>query len=127
MKSMTGRISVVAAALLALSVGLGLAISSLEPAHAATGDPRPLYGSETDDPSDLSDAAGESEDVTVVGAALGDWCLASHSSDVIDVVITCNVTAANTATVRYQNESGGSANIATGTLRVVVLRKPAGL
>jgi hypothetical protein len=105
---------------LALFAVGNIALNVIAPANAAVS--RPLSGSETDDPGNLADAAGESEDVTVYGAALGDFCIASFSLDVTDVVMTCNVTAANVATVRYQNETTGAVNLAEGTLRVQVIR-----
>lgn len=67
---------------------------------------------------DQSDGAGATLAVTAPGAILGDACLASISEDSVDALITCTVTAANAAEVRFQNESGSSTNLAGGTVRV---------
>ena len=68
----------------------------------------------------LVDGAGESKDVTVTGAALGDFAVASLGVDVVDMLVTANVTATNTATVRVQNETGGAVDLASTTVRVRV-------
>lgn len=80
----------------------------------------PLEGSATFDAGNLADGAGESTDVTVTGAALGDWVEVSFSLDVQDLILEGEVSAANTVTVRLQNESGGAVDLAEGTLRVLV-------
>jgi hypothetical protein len=94
--------------------------------QADAADPRPLYGSATYDPASLIDAAGASTTVTVQGAALGDFCAASFGVSTAGISVTCNITAANTATVRFQNESAGTLDLASSTLRVIVWRVPAG-
>lgn len=83
-----------------------------------------LQGSETKDWASLADGVGASEDVDVFGAAMGDTCLASQSVDVVDVTMTCNVTAANVATVHVQNESTATVDLASSTLRVLVFKRP---
>lgn len=83
-----------------------------------------LTGSETFNPADLADGAGETNAITVTGAALGDFCIGvSFSLDVTDFTLTCYVQAADTVEVRIQNESGGQVNLAEGTMRVAVLPK----
>ena len=103
-------------------VGLTLSVVApmVTPAHAAQ--PQPNVGSETKDWASLVDAAGASEDVSVYSAALGDYCLASMSVDIVDISVTCNVTAAGVATVRLQNESTATVDLASGTLRVAVYK-----
>ncbi len=76
-------------------------------------------GSKTFNPASLADGVGESTDVTASGAALGDFTIASFSLDTEDVMLTATVTAANTVTVRFQNESTGTVNLGSGTLRVI--------
>lgn len=83
-----------------------------------------LQNSETKDWGSLADGVGASEDVTVSGASFGDVCLPSMSVDVVDMTFTCDVTAANVATVRMQNESTATVDLASGTLRVLVIRRP---
>lgn len=83
-----------------------------------------LTGSKTFDGADNSDAAGETTTVTVTGAALGDFCIGvSLGVDAAGNTITCYVSAANTVSVRVQNESGSSSNLAETTLYVAVLPK----
>lgn len=102
-----------------LSVGTSF-ISFIDTAEAAQ--PRTLAGSETKDWASLADAVGASEDVSVPGAALGDFCLASMSVDIVDMVLDCGVTAAGVATARLQNESAATVDLASGTLRVQVIK-----
>jgi hypothetical protein len=119
--TMKRMISLAAVAALALAnIVFGVLSVPVNVAHAAAA--RPLSGSETKDWGSLVDGAGASEDVTVYGAALGDFCVASMSVDVVDIVVTCNVTAANVATVRLQNETTGTVDLASGTLRVQVIK-----
>jgi len=62
------------------------------------------------------------KDVTVTGAALGDFALASFSLDVQDLVLSCAVTAANTVTVTLANNTGAAVNLASGTVAVLVFK-----
>jgi hypothetical protein len=79
-----------------------------------------LKGSATFNPADLADGAGETTTVTVTGAALGDYAQASFSLDLQGITLTAWVSAANTVSVRFQNETTGSVNLAEGTLRARV-------
>ena len=81
-----------------------------------------LAGSTTWNPGDLADGAGESKDVTVTGAALGDFAIASVGLDIAGATISAAVKAADTVTVRVQNESGSALNsVDFGTVRVLVI------
>lgn len=75
------------------------------------------------DVGSLVDAAGETLTITVPGAALGDACVASLGVDVQDMLVTCYVQAAGAVEVRVQNESGGTINLASTTLRVFLFPK----
>lgn len=79
-------------------------------------------GSKTFNPANLVDGAGESTTVTVTGAKLGDYARESFSLDLQGITVTAYVSAADTVTVRFQNESGGALDLASGTLKVVVER-----
>jgi hypothetical protein len=79
-----------------------------------------LLGSATYDPPNLADGAGATTTVTVTGAALGDYARASFLLNVQGITVTAWVSAADTVSVRFQNESGGALDIASGTLRVKV-------
>ncbi|MBZ9889457.1 hypothetical protein LB559_16140 [Mesorhizobium sp. BR1-1-3] len=81
-----------------------------------------LRGSATYDPPSLADAAGTTTTVTVTGAALGDTAQASFSLDTSGITITAWVSATNTVSVRFQNESGGVLDITSGTLRCSVFK-----
>lgn len=85
-----------------------------------------LVGSATWDLSaGLANGANASKDVTVTGAALGDFCLPSISIDGEQCTITANVRAANTVEVQIENASGGTATLASCTVRVLVIPKAA--
>lgn len=81
-----------------------------------------LSGSATYDPPSLADGAGATTTVTVTGAALGDYASASFSLDTSGITITAWVSAANTVSIRFQNESGGPLDISSGTLRAIVVK-----
>jgi len=76
----------------------------------------PLQGSANYDPPSLADGAGTTTTVTVPGAALGDFASAAFSATTSGITITAWVSAANTVSVRFQNESSGTLDLASGTL-----------
>lgn len=76
------------------------------------------FGSATYNPPSLADGAGATTSVTVTGAALGDFAVASFDKDLQGIIVTPSVSAANTVSVRFQNETGGVIDLASGTLRV---------
>lgn len=80
-----------------------------------------LTGSATYDAPSLLDGAGATTTVTVTGAALGDFAMASLGVDTAGISVTAYVSAANTVSVRVQNESGGTLDLASTTLRATVL------
>lgn len=91
-----------------------------------------LIGSATYDPPSLADAVGTTTTVTVTGAVLGDYAQASFGLDLQGIGVTAYVSAADTVSVRFQNESGGTIDLASSTLRAVVMptatfRAPAAL
>lgn len=80
-----------------------------------------LIGSGTYDPPSLLDGAGNTTTITVTGAALGDLVTGvSFSLDLQGVLMTAYVSAANTVAVRFQNETSGTIDLASGTIRVRV-------
>lgn len=81
----------------------------------------PINASTTWDPGSLADGAKEAKDVTATGAAMGDFVLVSFSLDLVDVTLTAAVTAADTVTCLLNNESGGTVDLASGTVYVRVL------
>jgi len=79
--------------------------------------------SATLDAGSLVDGAGETDDVTVPGVALGDMVIgASLGVDLVGLTVTGYVSAANTVKFRIQNESGSTVDLASSTLRIVVAR-----
>lgn len=84
--------------------------------------PSRIEGTATFDPGSLADGAGTTTTVTVTGAALGDMALASFSLTTSGITITAWVSASNTVSVRFQNESGGTLDIGSGTLKAWALK-----
>jgi hypothetical protein len=83
-----------------------------------------LRGSATYDAASLIDAAGATGTVTVTGAALGDLVIGvSFGVDLQGITCTAYVSAANTVSFRLQNESGGTIDLASTTVRVLVAKK----
>lgn len=72
-------------------------------------------------PASMLDGNEEVTTVTVPGAALGDFAFVSFSVDVADLELSAQVTAANTVTVSLSNNTGGTLDIGSGTLRVKVV------
>lgn len=79
-----------------------------------------LVGSATYDAASLADGAGVTTTVTVTGAKLGDPVSIGHSVSVAGMTVTAWVSATNTVSVRFQNESGGVLDLASGTLKAMV-------
>lgn len=74
------------------------------------------------DPSSVSAGSSTSTTVTVSGASLGDYALASFSLSLSGLTMTCYVSAANTVTVVLANLTGSAVNLSSGTLSVLVLK-----
>lgn len=79
-------------------------------------------GSSTCDPGSLPDGSGETVTVSVPGAVTGDFAVASFSQPLQGVMITAWVSNAGVVSVRFQNETGATVDLASGTLRVRVLK-----
>ena len=83
-----------------------------------------LKGSETWDPGNVVDGEMVSNDVTVTGAVLGDYAIASFSLDVADLVLDAQVTATDTVTVTLTNDGiGAGVDLSEGTLYFRVFRR----
>lgn len=82
-----------------------------------------LTGEATVNPASLTTGTGTSNDVTVTGAVLGDLVEAiSFSLDLQGIVLTGYVRAADTVSVRFQNGTGSTIDLGSGTVRVRVRR-----
>ena len=80
-----------------------------------------IQGSAVYDPPSLADGAGTTTTVTVTGAVLGDFVRGlSFTRDLQGITLTGYVSAADTVSVRFQNETGGAIDLASGTLSVRV-------
>ena len=82
-----------------------------------------MIGSATKDFGSIADGNEEEQDITVTGAALGDFVVASLGVDTVGLTLTADVTAANTVTVVLGNFTGGAVDLASATLTVKVFPK----
>lgn len=82
-----------------------------------------ISGTTTWDPSNVGDEIDQSISFTLTGAAVGDPCFAGLTTlTTDDFLLTANVSAANTVQAILKNVSGGTVNLGSGTLRVVVFK-----
>lgn len=81
-----------------------------------------LTGSDTWDPGSIANGAEEAKEVTVTGAALGDFVRVSFSLDITDLVLDAKVTASNTVTCVLANNTGGAIDLGSGTIKVEVFK-----
>jgi len=81
-----------------------------------------LSGSATWDPGSIANGAEEAKEVTVTGAALGDFAIASFSKDVSDLVLDAQVTGSDTVTCVLANNTGGAVDLEEGTVSVKVFK-----
>lgn len=81
-----------------------------------------LNASATYDPPSLADGSGVTTDVLCAGAALNDFVIASFSNDLQGVSLNGWVNASNNVKVRFQNETGATVDLASGTIRVRVIK-----
>ncbi len=73
--------------------------------------------------SSLADGAGETNTIAVPGVKLGDIVMnISLGVDVSGISITPYVSAADTVSIRFQNETTGTLDLASTTVKCVVVR-----
>jgi hypothetical protein len=82
-----------------------------------------LKGSATWDAASIADGDEEAKDVTVTGATVGDYAVASLSIDIIDLTLDAQVTAADTVTCVLANNTGGAIDLDPATVYVRVFRR----
>lgn len=82
-----------------------------------------LIGSKVHDYGSLADEADEATTVPVPGAVLGDFALASLSIDNEDVIMSASVSAADVVTVNAKNIGGGTKNLGSATIKVLVIKQ----
>jgi len=93
----------------------------LQVEHNTAGKHDFLAGSATWDPGSIADGDEEAKEITVTGAVLGDFVLVSFSLDVTDLLLGGSVTAADTVTALLLNNTGGAIDLASGTVRAIVI------
>lgn len=81
-----------------------------------------LYAQKDYDPPSLNNGDGTTETITVTGAAVIDYVDASFSLDLQGITMTAWVSAADTVSVRLQNETGGTLDLGLGVLRAKVTK-----
>lgn len=84
--------------------------------------PQQLNASITYDAGNLSAGQQTTQNVTVPGAALGDFCLASLGVPAQGLTVTAYATGTDTVQVLLYNGSGSSKDLASTTLRVRVFK-----
>jgi hypothetical protein len=72
---------------------------------------------------DIADGNEATADVTVTGANMGDFVLVSSSLDVKNLSLVGQVTAAGVVTVQLGNWTGGTLDVLTPTIHVMVFTK----
>lgn len=82
-----------------------------------------LEGSATWDPADLATADVTSTTVTVAGAKVTDYAIASLGVDIADLMLDAQVTGDNEVTVLLENHTGGNINLGSSTVNVRVYQK----
>lgn len=75
------------------------------------------------DPGSLDAGDGVTATATVRGARVGDFATASFDEIEAGITISAAVTAADTVSVTFLNLSGGTVDMASGTVRVRVSRR----
>jgi hypothetical protein len=78
--------------------------------------------SQTWDPTSVGSLAVVSTTVTVSGAALGDFVIASFSLDLAGLLLFVYVSATNTVTVSLFNPTTVAIDLSSGALKVLVLK-----
>jgi hypothetical protein len=81
-----------------------------------------ISGSTTYNPPSISNNSTASTTVTVTGAVLGDCAISSFSNLLNGIRLFTEITAENTATVTFINQSGTTIDLSSGTLSVKVIR-----
>lgn len=82
-----------------------------------------LQVSGTYDAPSLADGVGTTTTIACAGAALGDFVSVSFGVDLAGILVTAYVSAANVVSIRLQNESGGTVDLASTTIRVRVSKQ----
>lgn len=82
-----------------------------------------LEGSVSWDPGSIANGAQLQQAVTVTGAALGDYVVASSSISLGGLHLNAEVSATDTVTFTLSNASGGAVDLGTATYRARVIKQ----
>ena len=77
----------------------------------------------TYNPPSLTSGSSVTVNMTTPGVRAGDFAQASFFTLTAGIVVTANVTADDTTSITFRNETGGTVDLASGTLRVLTTRK----
>lgn len=80
----------------------------------------PQRATATFNPANLADGAGETTTVGMTGAQMGEPVNVAFSLDITGLTVTAYVQSTSVVAVRFQNESGGALDLASGTLSVTL-------
>ena len=103
-----------------VGIGTGTADSVPESPNVVGNTAQTFTGVATYDPANITDGDGVTTTLTVTGVTLGGYALATFSLNLQGIILSAWVSATNTVSVRFQNETGGAIDLASGTLRVQV-------
>ena len=93
-------------------------------AKGILGSPNILEGSAARTSAAISDGVDEQVEITVTGAALGDYVLStSYSIDTANINLIGNVTEAGIVTANFTNCTGASITLGAGTVRAIVIKR----
>lgn len=81
-----------------------------------------IEASATYDPAELANGSAASTNMSVPGAAAGDFVQAAFTQPLQGILLMAWVVSADTVRVRFQNNTGTTINLSEGTLRVRVTK-----
>lgn len=82
-----------------------------------------LHNTATYDPPSLADGTGVTTTVTITGATVGDLAEVGFGVDLQGIMVTSWVSAPNTVSIRFQNETGAAINLASASLQARVRKR----
>ena len=74
------------------------------------------------DPVSVNSNSFEHEELNIIGARFGDFCLVSFEADLQELTISAHVSAINTVDVHFVNNTAGSIDLPEAQVHLVLLR-----
>lgn len=108
--------------LVSVSQNIVTALNQLNQTIAAVFPPA-LTSSATYNPGAITNATQVTTTITVSGAVLGNYVTVGFTNNISGIILTAYVSAANTITVVFRNDTGGTVTLGSGTLTVWVRSK----